>query len=69
MSWTIFDSRSDFIMSVLALLCLFLGILLLITPCFENSDTDDQEKEAESQDLKTLTEDDDLKKNLLADYC
>ena len=71
MSWTVFDGRFDLIMSLLALLCFVLGVLLIVIPCFEEDECEHQEheKELRKQDQHCLAEEDDMKKNLLADYC
>ena len=38
MSWTVFDRRGDMIMTTLAILCFLMGLILLITPCFEEEE-------------------------------
>ena len=75
MSWTVFDRRTDLIMTGLAMLCFILGMVLLLTPCFDENldDLQDVEPEvtakvkSEKQDLESYA-DDDMKKGLLSDY-
>lgn len=75
MSWTVFDRRTDLIMTGLAMLCFILGMILLLTPCFDENldDLEDVEPEvtsnvkSEKQDLESYA-DDEMKKGLLSDY-
>jgi hypothetical protein len=72
MSWTVFDRRTDLIMTGLAMICFILGMVLLLTPCFDDN-VDDLRPEvtvkvkSEKQDFDSYAEDD-MKKGLLADY-
>lgn len=72
MSWTVFDRRTDLIMTGLAMLCFILGMVLLLTPCFDESIDDiegtSSKVKSEKQDLGSYAEDQDLKKGLLSDY-
>ena len=76
MSWTMLDRKSEMIMTGLGLLCFVFGVILLISPCFE--DGEDGEKGAdtcvsvkvqksEKQNIDGYTVDE-MRKSLLEDY-
>ena len=77
MSWTVFDRRTDLIMTGLAMFCFILGMVLLLTPCFDDNDLDEimqgmqpeitTKVKSEKQDTDSYA-DDEMKKGLLSDY-
>lgn len=70
MSWTVFDRRTDLIMTGLAMICFILGMVLLLTPCLDETIEEapaERKGKLEKQDVEFYAEDD-LKKGLLEDY-
>lgn len=73
MSWTVFDRRTDLIMTGLAMICFILGMVLLLTPCFDDNPEDVKSEvtvskvKSEKQDYEKYAEDE-MRRSLLEEY-